>query len=152
MSNYVQGQENLAKRMEDIEDKLALKELVDRFSILADQKKGIEQMYLFTEDAIVETYIKGELSSSLKGNKEIGETFNTFLNSMQTVYHLNGQQVVNIDGDKATGISYCLTILFSEQNKKIVKRTIGVIYNDEFVKQDGKWLISKRISNFTWQD
>ncbi len=59
---------------------------------------------------------------------------------------------MTLDGNRVTGISYCLTTLFSEQDGKIVKQTIGVIYNDKYVKQDGKWLISKRISNFTWQD
>ena len=152
MTNYVQAQDVLSKRVAEIEDKLALKELVDRFSILADQKKGIEQMYLFTEDATVETYANGKLAASMKGNKQIGETFNAFLNSQQTVYHINGQQVVTIEGDTATGISYCLTVLFSEQDGKTTKRSIGVIYHDEFVKQNGTWLIAKRISDFTWQD
>ncbi|CAN7211045.1 nuclear transport factor 2 family protein [Rhizobium leguminosarum] len=28
----------------------------------------------------------------------------------------------------------------------------GVYYNDEYVRQDGRWLISKRTSHFTWRD
>ena len=38
-----------------VADKIALKELVDTFSILADQKDGIAQEPLFTKDAVVET-------------------------------------------------------------------------------------------------
>ena len=33
-----------------------------------------------------------------------------------------------------------------------MKTTFGVYYNDEYVKQSGKWLIAKRISTFAWQD
>lgn len=36
-----------------VADKIALKELVDTFSILADQKDGIAQEPLFTKDAVV---------------------------------------------------------------------------------------------------
>ena len=48
-------------------DKLALKELVDTFSILADEKNGIAQEALFTKDAVVENYSDGKLMTSLTG-------------------------------------------------------------------------------------
>ena len=63
-----------------------------------------------------------------------------------TVYHLNGQQIVDIQGDHATGISYCFVTLIG--NGKMNQS--GVRYNDTYVKQNGKWLIKKRESNFTF--
>jgi hypothetical protein len=48
-------------RLQRIEDRLALKSLVDRFSNLADQKDAAAQLPLFTEDATVETYFEGQL-------------------------------------------------------------------------------------------
>ena len=140
------------KKIKIIEDKLALKELVDTFSILADEKNGIAQTELFTEDASVDTFVDDKLVTSLKGRKQIGETFNTFLHGFETVYHINGQQVVTVDGDNAKGTSYCLTVLITEENGVKVKQTIGVRYNDEFVRQNDKWLISSRKSEFMWQD
>jgi hypothetical protein len=29
--------------------------------------------------------------------------------------------------------------------------TFGVHYNDEFVRENGKWFFAKRISNFDWE-
>jgi hypothetical protein len=29
---------------------------------------------------------------------------------------------------------------------------MGVIYHDEYVKENGSWLINKRQSNFTWTE
>jgi hypothetical protein len=55
-------------------------------------------------------------------------------------------------GDKATGVSYCMVTLIAVQNGKRVKTTMGVHYEDEFVRDNGRWLISKRKSVFDWQD
>lgn len=60
------------------------------------------------------------------------------------VYHLNGQQTVEIKGNEATGISYCFVTLIGGGKKN----QSGVRYRDTYVKVDGKWLIKKRESNF----
>ena len=140
------------KTMTQIQDKLELKELVDIFSILADQKKTQEQTLLFTENAEVVSIMNGKPSAPLVGRKQLGETFANFLNLFETVYHLNGQQTVKINGNKATGTSYCQVTLIGTENGKKMKTTFGVIYNDEYVKENGHWLINKRQSNFTWTE
>jgi len=143
---------DINQRITEIENRIALKELVDNFSILADKKDITAQMLLFTEDANVETYINGQKVTSLNGRKQIGETFASFLNNFETVYHINGQQVVNINGDNATGTSYCFVTLIGDENGKKMKNTMGVHYQDEFVRVNNQWLIAKRKSTFDWQD
>jgi hypothetical protein len=135
-----------------IEDRIALKNLVDTFSTLADQKETEKQTLLFTEDALSETFINGQVVSSLKGRKQIGETFAAFLNNFETVYHINGQQTVTLNGDKATGISYCFVTLIGTENGKKMKTNIGAYYTDEFVRQNGLWLIAHRKATFAWQE
>lgn len=135
-----------------VKDQLALKELVDTFSILADTKDVDAQLHLFTEDAIVESYRNNTLSSKLSGRKEIGEAFKNFLGLFKTVYHQNGQQTVDIEGDQAKGISYCTVTLIGSQEGQQTFTTFGVRYNDNYVRKGGKWLIARRISNFMWQD
>jgi|SRR5215216_7041660 hypothetical protein len=138
--------------MREIEDKIQLRELVDTFSILADKKEVRKQTELFTENATVETYRNGALVSKLRGRKEIGNAFENFLKNFDIVYHFNGQHLVSIQGNQATGTLYCLTYLFGQENGKRVKTSIGVRYNDEYVRENGKWLISKRTSFFEWQE
>jgi hypothetical protein len=135
-----------------MQDKLALKELVDIFSILADQKEIDKQVLLFTEDATVESFMNGKSTGLLKGRKQLAEVFAGFLKQFDVVYHINGQQSVTINGDKASGTSYCLVTLIGNENGKKMKNTMGVIYHDNYVKQNGKWLIAKRESNFTWTE
>ncbi len=143
---------DLGKRIRLIEDKLALKELIDTFSILADQKEAQAQTLLFTENATVETYRGDSLGTKLVGRKQIGEVFGAFLGRFETVYHINGQQTVTIDGDKASGTSYCLVILIGVDNGKRIKTTFGVYYHDEYARENNRWLIAKRKSTFAWQD
>lgn len=140
---------DLEKRVSVLEDQEALRRLVDTFSNLADVKDARAQTFLFTENATVETLRNGEVVSKLEGREQIGTAFGNFLNNFKTVYHMNGQHTVTVDGDNATGVLYCMTVLITPDNNKT---TIGVRYNDEYVKVEGQWLIAKRTSYFEWQE
>lgn len=139
----------LNERLTLLENRAALKALVDTFSILADVKDAQAQTLLFTADALVETFQNGQLITRLEGRKQIGEVFGNFLSGFKTVYHFNGQHAVTINGDSANGILYCLTVLITPEG---AKRTIGIWYKDEYVCENGKWLIAHRRSYFEWQE
>jgi len=69
-----------------------------------------------------------------------------FLVSLFFINNLNAQTM----STKTT--SYCHVILVGEQNGKQMRTTMYTIYKDEFVKQNGQWLIKHRTSNFTRQE
>ena len=143
---------NMEQRLAAIEDKIAIKYVVDEFSNLADTKEIDRQVLLFTEDGVVESISKGQPSTPLKGREQLKQAFSAFLSNFHTVYHQNGQQTINLQGDKAEAVSYCRVILVGKQNDKEMKTTLYTIYNDSFVKADGKWLISHRTSNFVHRE
>jgi hypothetical protein len=60
--------------------------------------------------------------------------------------------VVNIDGDKAVGTCYCFVTLIGDEDGKKMKTTIGATYQDDYVRENNRWLISRRIGTFAWQD
>lgn len=144
--------EGLEKRIKQLENVRALRELVDHFSILADKKEVWKQTELFTKDATVDSYVNGELTSSLKGTEEIGNAFEAFLSNFEMVYHMNGQHVVSINGNKAEGTLYCRVDLIGSENGKKINNTSAVFYKDEYVYENGQWLIAKRTSTFVWND
>lgn len=132
-------------------NKMAIRELVDTFSILADKKDGLSQIGLFTKDAVVENYNNGKLTETIKGNENIGKAFDDFLKTQDIVYHINGQQVVQLHGDKADGISYCfVTLVYTDEEGNVIKRQTGVRYEDVYEFQDGRWLIAHRKTFFDW--
>jgi hypothetical protein len=138
--------------MNQIEDKIALRELIDLYAIYGDKRQMTEQASLFSDTAIVELYFEGVLTSTLKGHLEIEETFTSFLKAFESAYHFNGQQVVTINNAKATGIAYCTVTLISIENGKKIKTAIGIHYEDSYIKEDTGWLIDNRKSFFDWQD
>ncbi len=130
-------------------ERQALKDLVDTFSNLADEKRVTEQMALFTPDAQINTYIGGKLFAEAKGTAEIEQVFSRFLAQFHSVYHLNGQHTVTFRSEtEAEAINYCAVKLVGEQDGKQILQDHSVRYQDTYVKQGGKWLISKRIANF----
>ena len=72
---------------------------------------------------------------TLTGRKQLFDAFTGYLNLFETVYHINGQLTVTINGDKATGTSYCLVTLIGSENGKMMSTTIGVYYQDEYVSK-----------------
>lgn len=152
LQSQARSNADLGRRVQLLEDRAALKALVDTFSVLADTKDVQKQLLLFTEDAIVESRSGNQATSALKGRKQIGDAFSAFLATFETVYHINGQQTVEVRGDRASGTAYCLVILIGTENGKKIRNTMGVIYRDEYVRRGNKWLIAKRESNFAWRD
>lgn len=151
-SQTVKKGSDLNQRIRAIEDRIAIKELVDTFSILADKKDVQAQVLLFTANATAQTFRNGALVTTLNGRKQMADAFGAFLKNFETVYHFNGQQTLVLQGDRATGTSYCLVTLIGRQNGKTTKTTIGVYYQDEYVRQSNRWLIAKRKSVFDWED
>jgi ketosteroid isomerase-like protein len=143
--------QDITARLQQLEDRAALKSLVDIFSNLADAKDVQGQLLLFTEDATVDSYVGGQLVSSLKGRDQIGQAFSAYLAQFDAVYHQNGQQTVELHGDRATGVAYSLVVLIGMENGKRVRTTSGVTYEDEYIRRDGRWLIARRKSHFVWR-
>jgi hypothetical protein len=142
----------LEDRIRQLEDHAALKKVVDTFSNLADLRKVHEQTFLFTEDGIVETWFGDTALPALIGRQQIEDSWIPFLSGFDAIYHMNGQFVAEINGDAATSTHYCMVELISEQDGQKVRNSNGVIYNDEYVRRDGNWLIAKRVARFTWRD
>jgi hypothetical protein len=141
-------------RLKALEDRADLKALVDTFSNLADQKNVGAQVLLLTEDATVDSYVDGNLVSSLKGREQIASAFSGFLAQFDTVCHQNGQQTVELNGDRAAGSSYCTVVLIGAgaHGGQRTRNTSGVIYADQYERRNGRWLIASRISRFVWTD
>ncbi|TDO73564.1 SnoaL-like protein [Flavobacterium chryseum] len=96
--------------------------------------------------------MNGKSLLRLKGRIEMKAAFAEFLKDYDVVYHFNGQQKLNINQDIATGVLYCLITLIGIENDKKIKTSIGATYEDEYILENGQWLVSKRIGSFEWQD
>jgi hypothetical protein len=91
-------------------DRLAIRELVDAYAHCADRRDAEGQQSLFTEDTHFVVYMNGqgsEPSQVLDGREALTPVFDD-LNRYRATMHFNGQSTVALDGDRATGESYCI--------------------------------------------
>jgi hypothetical protein len=126
---------SLIDRITAIEDKMAIKELVDAFSLVSDRKDNLAQASLFTENGMLIS-IMGGSTLTFDGRKGIADGFAAILEPLETVYHHNGQLTITLNGDHATGYSYCLATLVGKVGDQTYVRTIGANYADEYVKEN----------------
>lgn len=134
--------------------KQELRELVDEFSILADDRDPKAQGPLFTEDAVLEFQMgsEGEVHE-ICGRDAIVAAFEGTVgasSNAKAVYHANGQQKVELSDDlnSATGAAYCMATLVTEEEGRDVITTNYVRYADEYVRLDGRWYIKRRRTCF----
>lgn len=108
--------------IEQLIAKQELKELADKFSILADDRDTQGQGLLFTDDAVLEFQMgpEGEVHE-IPGRDAIVAAFEGTVGAKSTakaVYHQNGQQAVVLNDDltEATGVAYCMATLVNDEN------------------------------------
>ena len=135
--------------LEILQAKLELRELVDAFSNLGDERKISEQMLLFTPDTRYKVYFGGQLVSDVSGTKQLEEEFTGHASIVKRYFSINAQHVVKVEGDTATGVSYSQMKMVREEEGKEVITDYSVKYDDLYVRQNGTWLIKERTAHFS---
>jgi hypothetical protein len=135
-------------------DRLAIRELVDAYAHCADRRDAEGQKALFTDDTHFVVYMEGQGSAptqALDGREALTPVFDD-LKRYQATMHFNGQSTISLDGDRATGESYCIAHhLFTEDGER--KLMIAWLrYGDTFVKLGGAWLFAERELYVDWTE
>jgi ketosteroid isomerase-like protein len=135
-------------------DRLAIRELVDAYAHCADRRDADRQKSLFTEDTQFVVYMEGQGSEPtqvLDGREALTPVFDD-LNRYEATMHFNGQSTIALDGDRATGESYCIAHhLFTEDGERKLM-VAWLRYGDIFVKVEGGWLFAERNLYVDWTE
>ncbi len=128
----------LSRRVQALEDELAIHRLIVRYGLAVDIGDADGAAAVFTEDGVydvdvgvmrgreaVRTMVRGERHQSMVGN----------------CAHQIGPAVVEVDGDRAVATGYSRVYLHTRAGTHIYR----VSFNRwELVKRDGAWLIARR--------
>lgn len=143
---------SIEQRLQELEDRIAIRELIDQYTYCADTRDAEGQMAIFTGDTNFEVYMDEKLpvpTQIVSGRENLRPVFND-LNQYFSTMHFNGQSTVKLNDNNATGITYCrayhLKVLDGVQKLMIA----GIRYYDTMVKQDGIWLFSERKLKVCW--
>jgi SnoaL-like domain len=135
-------------------DRLAIRQLVDAYAHCADRRDAEAQKALFTEATHFVVYMDGQGSEPtqvLDGREALTPVFDD-LNRYQATMHFNGQSTIALDGDRATGESYCIAhhLFTVEAERKLMIAWLR--YGDTFAKIDGDWLFAERNLYVDWTE
>jgi ketosteroid isomerase-like protein len=137
---------------EEMADRVAIRELVDAYADCADRRDAKGQMALFTPDTHFVVYMDAKSaipSQELHGRESLAPVFEN-LNSYAVTTHFNGQSTVQLDGDRATGVSYCLAHHVTRRDDGDNLMIASIRYLDTFVRQDGEWYFAERKLMVDW--
>ena len=74
------------------------------------------------------------------------------LNKYEATTHFMGQSTVVLDGDRATGETYCIAHHVSASEGKRTLFIASIRYYDVFAKVEGKWLFAERKLMVDWTE
>ncbi|MCX8525662.1 nuclear transport factor 2 family protein [Chryseobacterium formosus] len=134
--------------LEILKTKEDLRNLIDDYAYLGDEKKITEQLDLFTPDVTYKVFMNGALVADVSGRENMESDFNLHSSQVKTYFTLNGQHTTKIDGETATGVSFSQIKMIREADGKDVLTDYSVKYEDQYVFQNGKWRIKERIGYF----
>jgi hypothetical protein len=87
----------------------------------------------------------------LQGRAELAEALKV-LETYDATTHFNGQSTITLDGDRATGETYCLAHHLWVEDGQRTLMVMSIRYLDRFVRQDGEWLFAERQLIADWTD
>ena len=135
------------QRLEQLEDRIAIRELIDAYAFCADTRNIQGHMALFTEDTNFEVYMdekKPTPTQVVTGRKNLFPVFDD-LNQYVSTMHFNGQSTIKVDGERATAITYCRAYHLKVTDGAQKLMIAGIRYYDIMVKQIGRASCRERV-------
>jgi ketosteroid isomerase-like protein len=136
-------------------DRLALRELSDRYASAVDRRDVGSFVELFTDDAELSVHdpAAAEAPSRVRsGRGELSEVPRLVARYPKT-FHFVGNCLYEIDGDAASGEVYCMARHLIDDPEAVTARVMVIRYLDDYQRgHDGRWRISRRRVLVDWTE
>ena len=133
-----------------IDDRIMLKDLVDRYATESDKNNQDYYVNIFRSDMKLKVYFGDKLGLDISSVDDMIAQYKAF-GAAKASFHQNGQQVVDfVDDTHATGICYAIATLVNEEEGKDKLTFHAVRYYDKYEKIDGRWWITEREQHFVY--
>jgi len=131
--------------LQHLVDRAAIQDLLVRYAHCVDRRDLDAVAACFTPDAAY--------SGSL-GEGTIQEALIALRDRMgryESTMHLLGNQLIEIDGDRARSETYAIAHHRINNDGDRRSLAVGVRYEDELIRRDGRWLICARVVHMEWE-
>jgi hypothetical protein len=131
--------------LQQLIDRAAIQDLLVRYAHCVDRRDLEGVTACFTPDAAYRGSLgEGTIETALVALRDRMMRY-------ESTMHLLGNQLIEIDGDRAHSETYAIAHHRLNNNGDRHNLTVGVRYEDELVRRDGRWMISHRVVHMEWE-
>jgi SnoaL-like domain len=139
---------NEIKSLMLVKDEMEIRALADKFSDAANRIDSAAFQALWAKDGIWK--IGPPINMEFKGKENMANSVSKMLGLWDFFVQMNGPGVIMINGDKATSRFYVNEIA-RKADDKTGNYNLSM-YEDELIKENGKWFFLKRNYHTIYQD
>lgn len=137
-------------KLQEIESRMQLKDLVDRYATESDKSNQDFYREVFVPNLHLEVYFGDKLGMDIHNVEDMIAQYKAF-GAAKASFHQNGQQVIDfVDENHATGICYAIATLVNEVEGEDKLTFHAVRYYDTYVRIGGRWWIETRKQYFVY--
>jgi uncharacterized protein (TIGR02246 family) len=136
----------------DLSDHWEIRQVVERYCNAADRGDGDAVAQLFAEDGEFVMWLDPNLTeptSHRRGREEIASAINRIRDYSHT-HHSIANCVATIYADRATCETRCDAHHLIGEPPNVRDYTLYLRYDDQYVRVDGRWLLSRRELHVNW--
>ena len=131
--------------------RIALRALVDEYALASDTADTERFASLFTADADFILSVPGSTESVTLHDREQVKFGPSGNHVFERTFHAVHNQVVDVDGSRATGVTYCTARHLSRKADDSLEVILApILYRDEYELTSDGWKFSRRELEWTW--
>jgi uncharacterized protein (TIGR02246 family) len=140
MEDLGQKLDDLSRRVQALEDELAVHRVIVRYGLAVDIGDADGAANTFTEDTVYDVDV-----GLMRGRDGVRQMVRSerHQNMVGHCAHQIGPAVVRVDGDRAVALGYSRVYLQSGQGIDIYRVSLN---RWELERRDGQWLIARRLT------
>ena len=134
-------------------DRRELYDLALRYARAADRRDYAVFREIFTEQGAIHGHRGGVDTKplySIEGRETIVAGLSG-LEQYEKTLHVVANQLVDMEGDRASGETYCMAHHIYRKDGAPMNRTMAIRYQDRFVRKDGRWYFEERRLDVDWE-
>jgi ketosteroid isomerase-like protein len=139
-------------RLQEILDKAEINDLISAYAQGSDNPDPELHMSVYAPDMRLDLHGVGVIEGveGLRKAWNDGTIKKVTRCDLKAVTHAMVNRIIKVDGDEATGIVHCISVLTGDRDGEPYSQTRGLMFNDEYRRIDGAWKITYRKHQLRW--
>ena len=135
----------LERRLRDLEDRVAITELVSRLYVLLDGERFDELGSVYTEDVALSFP-----SAQMRGLEAVEEVARRRAATFRRMQHVSTDVVVELDGDRAVVRTNHLSFHLKDEADRQAHFDAGIVHRFDAVRTPDGWRLSRGEASVIW--